>query len=693
LEYIKEETMKFRVLIFFSAVFIFFTVILSNCVGASPTSDPITIDTTSVLPLNTNTPTETQDHDLEVIKPDNLNRLELIDRWGQGYIYGVALSPDKGTIAVAATSGIYLYDTDTLRQEQFINFPIIINDKNKTPSQPISFSPDGSLLAIGFEELYFWNLTSNRWEDQIDFRLDDYGIVQIAFAPHGETIGVMSRGGYAPCDSLGGNFALYDIETEDLLFNEYFCPESSLFHFGFLENGNVFFVGVSPESRFSSDFIYRISFVDSKTGLLLNRLDFDGYIDSISPDGTILSVRRRREDTEIIDIASLQALDQATGIVYFLPDNERRILSTRDGWAIINSNQDTVCKFDTQPKVQLNVYRSAFTLMEDMLVYKNNWDQSVEIWDLASCELAKRLFVPSGDHSLEFSNKGEYLATNGVGNIHIIDGRTGIYKFSIPGRYNVTPTIYFDFSDESSMAVVSQETPYTISIWDLVAEEKIQSIPTNLEYFYEVSLSLDGSYVTAYGRDGLYVWDVKSGELINTLQGEFSYIQFSPDKKQFALREDNEMLIYNATDGLVEKKIAFPDAGNVTFSKDWSKIVFDKYDEEEELELWDIHGLFVREFTVFSPISFQIGRSKYDYGGITYQNKIFSPDNGLLAATYRDDDSESEFIRFWDTETGEIIRDIRIPFRYPEIEFSPDGRRLLLMGNGVIYVFGIEISE
>lgn len=669
------------------------TVFLSSCVGATPTSDPILLKTPSALLLDTNTPTESQDHELEIIKPDNLNRLELIDRWGQGYIYGVALSPDEEMFAAATTSGIYLYDADTLQQEQYIDFPIIIDDKLRTPAQPILFSPDGNLLAIGFEDVYLWNLTTNSWEDQIDFKLDDYGIVQLAFAPHGETIAIMSMGGYAPCDAWGGNFALYDIETENILYNEYFCPESSLFHFGFLDNGNAFFVGIPPKSRFSSDFIYRITLVDSKTGTLVNTLDFDEYIDSISPDGTKLSVRSGLDKTEIIDIVTREVLDKATGIVYFLPDNERRILSTRDGWAIVNSNQDSVCKFETRLRVNLDVFRSAFVIVEDKLIFKNNWYQSVEIWDLANCELSKRLFIPSGWNSLEFSSDGNYLATNSVSYVHIANARKGNYKFSIPGSYNASHFEYYDFSEDSTLAVVSRAAPYTISIWNLVTGEEIQSIPTNLEYFYEVSLSLDGNLVTAYGRDGLYVWDVNSGELINYLQGEFSSIQFSPDKKHFALIKENETLIYNATDGRVEKKITFPAAGNFTFSKDWSNIVFDKYDEEEELELWDIQGSFVREFTLFSQISFQSGRSKYDYGGITYQNMTFSPDNDLLVATYRDYDVESEIIRIWETGTGEIIRDIRIPFRYPEIEFSPDGRRLLLMGNGVIYVLGVEISE
>ena len=51
-------------------------------------------------------------------------------------------------------------------------------------------------------------------------------------SPNGKTIVAMSLGGYAPCDAWGGNYALYDVESQTLLYNDYFCQIRLIpFHF------------------------------------------------------------------------------------------------------------------------------------------------------------------------------------------------------------------------------------------------------------------------------------------------------------------------------------------------------------------------------------------------------------------------------------------------------------------------------
>jgi len=56
-------------------------------------------------------------------------------------------------------------------------------------------------------------------------------------------------------------------------------------------------------------------------------------------------------------------------------------------------------------------------------------------------------------------------------------------------------------------------------------------------------------------------------------------------------------------------------------------------------------------------------------------------------------DHENYSIRFWDTRTGDILRDIMVPFQIQMMEFSPDGKKLIVLGNGIIYVFGINALQ
>ena len=67
----------------------------------------------------------------------------------------------------------------------------------------------------------------------------------------------------------------------------------------------------------------------------------------------------------------------------------------------------------------------------------------------------------------------------------------------------------------------------------------------------------------------------------------------------------------------------------------------------------------------------------------------FSPDNNFLVAFRYDYENYS--LRFWDTNTGVILRDVTLPFRISEMDFSPDGKRLTLLGDGIIY--NIEVNS
>jgi hypothetical protein len=56
---------------------------------------------------------------LESISPANVARLELLDRWGRGFVSDLDISPDGTLLIVSTSAGLYAYDTHTWQERAF----------------------------------------------------------------------------------------------------------------------------------------------------------------------------------------------------------------------------------------------------------------------------------------------------------------------------------------------------------------------------------------------------------------------------------------------------------------------------------------------------------------------------------------------------------------------------------------------
>lgn len=667
----KRQTLKTLYLLFTLVIF------LTSCGGANPSPK----STPTSAPANkTDTPTATP-ASKGVIEPENVVQLQILKKWEKGNVFGVALSPDETSLAVSTVTGVYLYDAETLQQKQFIDLPIMPgSDKYYTPNKSISFSPDGIFLAIGYDDtITIWNLSENKYEKSIHQVLD-YEIAQIEYSPNGNTIVVMSMGTYFPCDATGVNFALYETKSGNLLHNDVFCPEASLYYFTFLNNGNVAFVGRSPSTQLN-----QASIVDGKTGVVLKKFSHQKYIDSISPDGSKISIRRYPDGTDIVDTNTQKSVDNLDGIVIFLPDNKHQLVATQNDWEIITSDKKTVCDFENRPSLLFDVYRSAFTLVGNKLLFWDIWFQNVEIWDMSQCKLLKQLYLPKASTSFVYSADGNFLATHGLSNIHLFNTENGGYKFSIPGNYSISPRqYYYNFSRDSKiMVAVSLTDPYKITFWDTTSGKLLQSIQTEFESFNHVAFVSGDATVATRDKQGLHFWDIKNQKLLYTIPVRAD-LYFNTEKDYFAVRDDDHIVFHRIRDGSIKNKILIPTERlfDITFSKNWALIAVAK---DENIELWNIDGNKLRELTEYPAVDPTAPPSI-----LTYDIK-FSPNNNLVVAIRREDGNYS--LRFWDTRTGTILRDIPISFEIFKLEFSPDGKNLAVLGNGMIYIFGITPSE
>ena len=98
---------------------IFFLILSILILSCGPFSEvlltPADPDETPVAPGTESSNATVQPQLSDVISSDNAKNLVEISSWGKGSGHLPTYSPDGGLIAVSSTSGIYLYDSQTLQ--------------------------------------------------------------------------------------------------------------------------------------------------------------------------------------------------------------------------------------------------------------------------------------------------------------------------------------------------------------------------------------------------------------------------------------------------------------------------------------------------------------------------------------------------------------------------------------------------
>jgi len=123
----------------------------------------------------------------------------MLANWGSGERNQVAYSADGSQIAMATTTGIYLYNAQTLEAEQVIPTGASV--------MSIAYSPDGKTLAYGLSDLrlYLWDINKNEALHELKGTLDV--IIRLGFSPDGKTLASVS----------GESILLWDADSGELL--------------------------------------------------------------------------------------------------------------------------------------------------------------------------------------------------------------------------------------------------------------------------------------------------------------------------------------------------------------------------------------------------------------------------------------------------------------------------------------------
>lgn len=657
----------------FCSLIIIIVLNLSGCLASKE------IEENELIPFNSNP---------KVITSENIGNLALANRWGKGFVHDFDYSPTEDTVAVSTSTGIFSIDVKTLE------ITTIWEDDISSGQSPysIAYSPDGKYIAFAQKVVIIRDLSKQEDEKQFHNVLSNYIITDIAFSSNGRSLVTMGFGPYAPCDASGGVFQLFDLETEKLLYYQYFCPESSAYYFRLASNGTVLFTGKSPDT-----WEYKTNIVDSTTGQINHTFQSEGdLIIDYSYDGEIFASQdywfndNNHPGTDLINVHTNNVVSHIDGDVIFLPNDDKILVRPEeDLWEIQDLAGNVQCKiFDDEHVLSLSIepYRPKFKVRHDFLLIWNSWYQEIQVWNTANCNIEATIPFPHSNDEPVFSSDNLTLASGSSYYIHLWNTQNGSVNNSIPGNEHFGSNKVFAFSPTSSNIIVgTEDDPYRLNYYNIDSLELIRTISGDYDNIDKIIYSPDGSvFVTLQNRKLLF-WNANTNEE-NFSTDRLDYIGsaqlfFSPDSKKLAViqnrREEDNVLFFDVNTGELIDELAIDLFGNASMSPNWS--YFAVSDGDGNLTIYDLDG--------DNAPKQLIGHNQLSDPYASIYDIEISPDGGLIATVTANN------LRFWDPISGRLLAEMTVDFSIYYITFSSDGQRIASIGrDGTIRIWEIIID-
>lgn len=729
--------MKTKAVIIFVVVAIVF---LASC-GAPKTEFPTTNNApTEVLSTATASPTSspTPIPPPPVISASNVVNLQEDFSIGQGRVSDAVWLSD-GNVALAYPKGISIYDPDTGTFIKSIEpaigmsrYSIISPDGKHVASlmyednevivwdtdtgkvereletgcplhyfsyQAIAFNSDGSKLAACSEEgVSLWDLTS--WNIINTFELKRKDFLSITFNSTNDNLATSSySNGYADTviwDTTTGTMIEKIPQFKSFAVNLRFSHQGNLLAW---INPNFFYTNTSiynldthqmlpaiydpmvavfefsPDDAtltFGGSYGWGTRLFDIVAGKFITEPNNNSaYLIKYSPDGRRFVagwgdffIFRKIGDAQSVHLAAFDTYSQ----VQF--DPKGKYIAVGGGDALV-SLWDTQSKEKVFDHILANGNDFLFTPNGDGIV-TNAWENGVWVlqeWNLSSKSrktfgsittewdrylMPLPLFSPSGDLLLLERTKPWSDPLIGFWDAH---SKEFLFEISIPGLSD------YKFSPNGKMFASAGEN--TIDFWDLNSQQVLMQIKCPAQ-IANIAFSPDGNSIAATATNGVYVWDTNSGKLIH----EFNDLKGLPQKSQ-----TSEPI----------RQAAFSPQGNIL-----AAIGYDK-EAHKTLFVWDLDK---------NELMYRItGDSDPNAGYAGYVGLLFSPGGSFVVTTGLKRLDNVEFIQFWDTSSGQLIKTLDYPVGFNDhapylnrFGFSPDGRQFVVV-DGIVHVLQVPASS
>jgi WD40 repeat protein len=588
-----------------------------------------------------------------VIAPENAERLTQLAQFGKGIIKSIRWSPDGATFAVASSTGIHLYDEETLQEVSTLG--------NATPYMvDFSFSPQGDALVVFNCDLgcaaEVWDSASGQPLHYLDtwtmpvFTSDGQRIVY-AFPAAGPLFWEDFRTG-----ERQGTIQLELRQSSQVVFGP----------------GGELLAEVNTEDEQERT----LHLWNTASGQLLHTIDAPVYSVAFSPQGDLMATSGEGGIVRVWAVPGGELLREVEGVggtVVFSPDS--RVLAESNSrtvrlWDMVSGQ--LLHRLTLPPGPQCGSGNLAFSPSgRELAVVAGS---SVLFFEVTSGELQRYLEGYCFASDAVFSPDSSALITAGGYDIRTVDVHSGELLHTrqsdeLVGRIAISP-------DGGLMAWGGGGQQYWLQVWDRLAEQLLYTIEEEAAPVQEVGFSPDGQLLATQSWNGeepvVQVREAGNGKLL--FGHEASRFAFSPDGRLLATSlepyslEKTSIELWDVTtfqpvrrlEGLT--LLGFGADGNIlaksTETTDW---------------WWaSVSGELLRPLEMDNP---------------PHKAIAFSPDGRLLLGI----PSAGLYLPIWNLMTGQ---ELPSPANGGTGTFSPDGRLLATVGDGgVVRLWGLEIGD
>lgn len=237
------------------------------------------------------------------------------------------------------------------------------------------------------------------------------------------------------------------------------------------------------------------------------------------------------------------------------------------------------------------------------------------------------------------------------------------------------------FSPDGKTIAAIGDLEDTIKLWDTTTGEQLRAPEGLASGVYSIAFSPDGSLIASglaiYGRRPR-LWETASGRLLSSFRDlrDTTYsvysVAFSPDGKTIASGTEKEIGIWDVATGNQLNSL-LGHSGNIhslAFSPDGKMIASGSADRT--IKLWEA----------------ATGRQLHSLNNGWVTSLAFSPDGKVLVSNAQGN------VKVWDRATGNELRTIKAETGVSSVAFSRDGRVIAgACGDGTIKIWDVTTGE
>ena len=619
-----------------------------------------------------------------------------ITRFGKGYVFDFAYSPDGTRLALASTIGIWLINVATGEEINLLTGHIGHLTGHTYYVGNVVFSPDGRTLASlskgyhGDDVIRLWDAVTGE-----SIAVLTEGIDSPVFSPDGKMLaGAGGDGSVCLWDAVTGELKTtligHTAPVKTLAFN----PEGSALASGgndevirfwdvttaelqltFAAHANaVDFLKYSPDGEMlvSQGGDNNVCLWDARTGEFLRILttwtENAFSIDFSKDGGTLVSVNSDK---------NVRLWNPHTGeqLQTIKQDREFDAVQYSPGGRIFACSEDygkaTVLLFDADTGELLHDLKmsghaewvTGFRFSPDGQTLAVKTCDEIYFWDVNTGELEKTITGYSDVvSSVAYSPDGRTLASLDINIVRIWDLGTQklIKTLSVEGSIR---TIAYSPNGETLACGTRRDN--TIVLWNVSEWKKRGVLKGHADGVSTVAFSPDGQTLASGSWDGtILLWNANTAEHLKTFKKHAPHVStvlFSPNGQILASIEDDETIRFRdvATGELLNtiKMKADTDVFSIDFFPDGTTLV--TTDGTGKIKFWDVTTGDRKEVTHLKEKG-------------TYYYAVLSPDGSTLASA-----GVGDQIFLWKVSTGKLLKTLKGHISdINSIVFSPDGKTL-----------------